>query len=385
MDPRARPWGDAARTAAGYVADVAVTVQPGQDEVRRLVPPLALVVAIVAVIADPGSTFSTVLAAVPVIAFAAWVWLPRVPIVAVAVVVVASVVVAVRPGQLEPLLFELSVLAFVVGAWVPSLRRSLPLGLLTLAGPVIVWLTEPPDADLGGVWLLGIAFPWVISRGVMRQLQLAEQLDATCQELAEQALVAQRREIARDVHDLVGHGLAAMMLHVTGARHVLRRDPDAAEEALRAAEEQGRQSMRELRQTLTFLRDDEGVAAPVPTTRDISALVDNARAGGLAVELRVRGDLSDVDPGVGVAVYRIAQEALANAARHAPDAQTVLGVTREGGAVLLDASTTGRLAASSGGTGYGIVGMRERARMHGGELRAGPSPDGFAVEARLPL
>jgi signal transduction histidine kinase len=385
VDPRARPWGDAARAAAGYVADVAVTVQPGQDEVRRLVPPLALVVAIVAVIADPGSTFSTVLAAVPVIAFAAWVWLPRVPIVAVAVVVVASVVVAVRPGQLEPLLFELSVLAFVVGAWVPSLRLSLPLGLLTLAGPVIVWLTEPPDADLGGVWLLGIAFPWVISRGVMRQLQLAEQLDATRQELAEQALIAQRREIARDVHDLVGHGLAAMMLHVTGARHVLRRDPDAAEEALRAAEEQGRQSMRELRQTLTFLRDDEGVAAPVPTTRDISALVDNARAGGLAVELRVRGDLSDVDPGVGVAVYRIAQEALANAARHAPDAHTVLGVSREGGAVLLDASTTGRLAASSGGTGYGIVGMRERATALGGDLEAGPTPGGWRVSCRLPV
>jgi signal transduction histidine kinase len=244
---------------------VAVTQHPGQDEVRRLVPPLALVVAVVAVVADPGSTGSMVLAAVPVIAFAAWAWLPRVPIVGVSVVVVAA----------------------FVGAWVAPLRLSLALGLLTLAGPVIVWLTEPADADLGGVWLLGIAFPWVVSRAVRRQMELAQQLDATRQELAEQALVAQRREIARDVHDLVGHGLAAMMLHVTGARHVLRRDPDAAEEALRAAEEQGRQSMRELRQTLTFLRDDEGVAAPVPTTRDISALVDNARAGGLAVELRM--------------------------------------------------------------------------------------------------
>ena len=206
------------------------------------------------------------------IAFAAWAWLPRVPIVALAVVVVASVVVAVRPGQLEPLLFELSVLAFVVGAWVPSLRLSLALGLLALAGPVIVWLTEPADADLGGVWMLGIAFPWVVSRAVRRQMELAQQLDATRRELAEQALVAQRREIARDVHDLVGHGLAAMMLHVTGARHVLRRDPDAAEEALRAAEEQGRRSMRELRQTLDVpAATTRAVAAPVPTTRDISA------------------------------------------------------------------------------------------------------------------
>ena len=150
-----------------------------------------------------------------------------------------------------------------------------------------------------------------------------------------------------------------------------------AEEALRAAEEQGRQSMRELRQTLTFLRDDEGVAAPVPTTRDISALVDNARAGGLAVELRVRGDLSDVDPGVGVAVYRIAQEALANAARHAPDARTVLGVTREGGLVLLDASTTGRLAGD-------VQRHRLRARRHARARRgAGRRPRGRADARRL--
>ena len=243
---------------------------------------------------------------------------------------------------------------------------------------MIVWLTEPADADLGGVWLLGIAFPWVVSRAVRRQMELAEQLDATRQELAEQALVAQRREIARDVHDLVGHGLAAMMLHVTGARHVLRRDPDAAEEALRAAEEQGRQSMRELRQTLTFLRDDEGVAAPVPTTRDISALVDNARAGGLAVELRVRGDLRGVDPGVGVAVYRIAQEALANAARHAPDARTVLGVTREGGA------GAARCRRRPAGSPRRLRRHRLRARRHArARGRAGRRPRGRADARRL--
>ena len=385
MDLQARPWGDAASTTAGYVADVAVTVQPGQDEVRRLVPPLALVVAVVAVIADPGSTGSTVLAVVPVIAFAAWAWFPRVPIVGVAVVVVASVAVAVRPGQLEPLLFELSVLAFVVGAWVAPLRLSLALGLLTLAGPVIVWLTEPADADLGGVWLLGIAFPWVVSRAVRRQVELAEQLDATRQELAEQALVAQRREIARDVHDLVGHGLAAMMLHVTGARHVLRRDPDVAEEALRAAEEQGRQSMRELRQTLTFLRDDEGVAAPVPTTRDISALVDNARAGGLAVELRVRGDLSDV-------ILASASPSTASSRRRwptRPGMRPTRGRCSASRVRVVWCCSMPRRPASSprrpAVTGYGLVGMRERAAALGGDLEAGPMPGGWRVTCRLPV
>jgi signal transduction histidine kinase len=118
------------------------------------------------------------------------------------------------------------------------------------------------------------------------------------------------------------------MLQVTSAQHVLRRDVAAAEEALASAEEVGRRSMQELRRTVALLRsdDDEGVPPPVPSAAEIPALVDEARAGGLAVELRMRGDLTRITPNVGLAVYRIAQEALANAARHAPRARTVLQV-----------------------------------------------------------
>ena len=97
-----------------------------------------------------------------------------------------------------------------------------------------------------GIWILGIVFPWAMGRGAARQSHLATQLDASRHELAQQALL-ERRRIARDVHDLVGHGLAAVMLQITGARHVLRRDPAAAEEALRTAEDVGRRSMQELR------------------------------------------------------------------------------------------------------------------------------------------
>ena len=135
-------------------------------------------------------------------------------------------------------------------------------------------------------------------------------------------MLEERRRIARDVHDFVGHGLAAVMLQLTSARHVLRRDPDAAEEALRSAEEVGRRSMAELRRTVALLRsdDDGAIGPPVPTALEIPALIDDARARGLAVELQVRGDLAQISPGVGVALYRFGQEALANAARHAPGA-----------------------------------------------------------------
>ena len=108
-----------------------------------------------------------------------------------------------------------------------------------------------------GIWVVGIVFPWVLGRVFVRQAQLAAELDATRRELAQQALLAERRRIARDVHDFVGHGLAAVMLQVTSARHVLRRDPASAEEALRSAEEVGRRSMEELRRTVTLLRSDD--------------------------------------------------------------------------------------------------------------------------------
>ena len=100
-----------------------------------------------------------------------------------------------------------------------------------------------------GIWSVAIVFIWVIGRAVVRQERLVVELEGTRHQLAQQALLTERRRIARDVHDFVGHGLAAVMLQVTSPRHVLRRDVDAAEEALRSAEEVGRRSMQELRRT----------------------------------------------------------------------------------------------------------------------------------------
>jgi signal transduction histidine kinase len=360
------------------------------DDVRRVVPVFALAVAIVAAVADPSSAADVLLAAVPVAAFALWTYVPGVPLPAVSFAVVVPVVVAQRSGALEPLLFEVSLLAFVVGRWSKSLTTAASLGLLAGASPVLVSLVQDP-AEIGvGIWILGIAFPWVIARAVARQGQLVAQLDATRRELAQQALLAERRRIARDVHDFVGHGLAAVMLQVTSARHVLRRDLAAAEEALRSAEDVGRRSMQELRRTVALLRSDDeaGVAPPLPTPAEIPALVDHARAGGLAVELRLRGDLSRIGPGVGVAVYRIAQEALANAARHAPHARTVVGLELADGRVSLVAETTGAAAAATAEPDrprYGLIGMRERATALGGEFDAGPTRDGWRVSCRLPL
>jgi signal transduction histidine kinase len=236
-----------------------------------------------------------------------------------------------------------------------------------------------------------MVFVWVIGRAVARQEWLVVELERARRQLAQQALVAERRRIARDVHDFVGHGLAAVMLQVTSARHVLHRDSEAVEEALRSAEEVGRRSMQELRRTITLLRGDDeaGVAAHVPTATEVPSLVEQARAGGLAVELRTRGDLSRVPPGVGLAVYRIAQEALANAARHAPSAHTTLEIELANGRIALVAETSGPVLTGSISEAerprYGLVGMRERASAFGGEFAAGPTRDGWRLCCELPV
>jgi signal transduction histidine kinase len=373
-----------------------VTAESGQgwfeaDAPRRLVPIVALAVALVAAVTEPSTVPDLLLVCLPVLGFTIWAYVPATPLLALSIAVIVPLVVAQRFGELEPIMFEASLLAFVVGRWSPSLKSAVSLGVLAASSPILVALVQEPAQVAVAIWIMGIAFPWVLSRAFVRQERLTDQLADTRRELAERAMVAERREIARDVHDFVGHGLAAVMLQVTSARHVLRRDPEAAEEALRSAEEVGRRSMQELRRTVTLLRSDEtGVDPPLPSVAEIPALVEQARAGGLAVELQTRGDLSAIPPGIGVAVYRISQEALANAARHAPRARTTLGLELTDGRVTILAETRGPVVSSSSSSErerprYGLVGMQERATALGGEFAAGPTPDGWRVSCLLPV
>jgi len=371
----------------------------GLDAKRGLVPLLAFAVAIVAAVADPGTAGELVFLVVPVVAFAGWAYLPRrgpspwpaAILVSCSVAAMVSVVLAQLSGGHEPVMFEISILALVVGCWCPPLSLALPLGLLAAMTPMVVYLAQDSGEVNVGIWILGILFPFVLGRTQARERRLSALLEDSRRELARQSLLDERRRIARDVHDLVGHGLAAVMLQVTSARHVLRRDPDAAEEALRSAEDVGRRSMRELRRTLTLLRadDEDSATAPPVSAAEVAVLVDDARAGGMTVDLRIRGSLVDLPAPVGVAVYRIAQEALANAARHAPRARTDLTLERTEDRVLVTATTVGPTVMAPEDDRvrprYGLAGMRERARVLGGTLTAGPTPTGWQVNGALPL
>lgn len=359
------------------------------DVVRRWVPVIALAVAVVAAVTDPAGWVELGVLGVAVAVFVLWARVSQLPTLGLTVAVLVPVAFVQRSGQLEPAMFLVALLALVVAGWEDSRWRVGIACVVAAASPAVIAVLQPAGNHLAwGIWMIGVVFSAVIGRGVYRQQRLIGQLEFARRQLALQAQAEERRRIARDVHDLVGQGLAAVLVQVTSARHVLRRDTAAADEALAAAEEVGRRSMRELRGTLTLLRsaDDDAAPLPLPELVELGALVESARRDGLAVEYRSTGDLERVDTAVGLALYRIAQEALHNAARHAPHAGTIVAATVTPSSVALEVDSVGALAGSDAGRPrYGLVGMRERAATVGGELQAGPTADGWRVFCRVPV
>jgi signal transduction histidine kinase len=209
--------------------------------------------------------------------------------------------------------------------------------------------------------------------------------------LTGQAVADDRRRIARDLHDVVAHHVSVMSVLASGTRRTLKRDPVEAEQTLATIEETGRVALREMRRLLTVLRADAepaGELAPQPGLAGVENLVEQVRDAGLPVKLRVDGVPAALDPGVALTVYRIVQEGLTNALKHAGSGATA-EVRLEFGtqALHVEVVDNGRgpqLGAS--GVGHGLLGMRERVMLYGGTLRIGPRPGGgYRVSARIPV
>ena len=361
----------------------------------------ALVVTAIAQLTDPGPVGDLLLLAPAIVAFGLRALVPGLPAEAFAALVVGSVTLAVgRDGDLEASQFLIVVMVLYVSWHLSSMTRA---GLILAVSAASPWLIAEVLVPNSGItwtpWSSACVFTFLLGRELRRQAALIDQLEQARNALAEQAVAEERRRIARELHDLAGHTLAAMVLHVTGARHVLRRDLDEAERALLDAESVGRSSLDQIRATVAALRTHErGTDRALPGSADIVELVDEYRRAGLAIEARypdavgnLDGAVGTLDGAVGTALHRIAREALANVARHAPTNRVELvvevAIDGPGGqGVQLVVADRGRpgVPPDPNEGHFGLVGMRERARALGGELEAGPTPDGWRVDARLP-
>lgn len=262
----------------------------------------------------------------------------------------------------------------------------------------VVAVTLASAALMVGVELLGHytgAFVWVLAFGLVgastfatqTQFRLFQQERDAQRGLAERAAADERQRIAREIHDVIAHSLAVTMLHLTGARLALRRDPAEAEEALLEAERLGRESLAEIRRTVGLLAPEgTGTSSPMPRASDIPQLVQEFETAGLDVELELTGDPSALPAATGLGLYRVAQESLSNVVRHAPGTHTTMSLAVGDDVVSL--RVRNRLAAAGARRttdgGLGVRGMRERVTLLGGELRAGPDGDSWCVDVELP-
>jgi signal transduction histidine kinase len=250
--------------------------------------------------------------------------------------------------------------------------------------------TDPASVFVvAGAWLLG---HYVRTRRLLvaELEQRAVDLEREREQRAGRAVAEERLRIARELHDILAHTLSVVAVQAGTGRLVAPTQPGEAIKALTAVEETTRSAMNEMRQVLTVLRADDDAAAsvtPAPGLGDLAGLVAQVAEAGIAVDVRVEGEPRPIPTTVGLAAYRITQEALTNVIKHAGPAHAWVVVRYTDDDVVVEVRDDGHATASTAtGGGHGLIGMRERAAVHGGKLTAGPAPNGgFLVRARLPL
>jgi signal transduction histidine kinase len=242
---------------------------------------------------------------------------------------------------------------------------------------------------------LFVGGPWATGLAVRLRSDLARshaQLRAEQEERRRRAVAEERARIARELHDVVSHAISVTVLQARGARRTLDTDPAAVRQALDAIEQTNAAALGDMRRLLAVLRDTEPEGrdadhhAPQPSLAHLDQLLEQVRRSGVPVEVEVVGTPPEIPPGVDLSAYRIVQEALTNVLKHAADARATIRLEYGDEAltvVVLDDGTPAPTNGESGG--HGLIGIRERVSVIGGEVETGPGPDGgFTVRARLP-
>jgi signal transduction histidine kinase len=246
---------------------------------------------------------------------------------------------------------------------------------------------------VAAAWLLG-HFAHNYRTYAARLEERTAELEQARDELARRAVVEERLRLARELHDVVAHAMSVIAVQSGVGAHVADTNPQEAARALAAIEATSRAALEELRRLLGVLRQEDepqGALAPVPGLADLDSLLAEVSKAGLAVRLQVEGTLAPLPAGVDLSAYRIVQEALTNVVKHAGPARAQVVVGYRDQDVTVEVIDDGQGTMTSGsdgrvGTGHGLIGMRERVQVFGGDLEVGPRPGGgFRVAARLPL
>ncbi len=393
---------DATERAAGYRCPVEVT-DPQPARPLRLTPAQLVILDAGVAVAFSAALLSFALARHSAASVPGWaVWLVEAgvglpiavrrlyPVPAFAVALAASIAAAAL--GLEYGYFASAAATLYLAAFTrPSPLRLSATGSGLIGGAaVLAAAVAGPRSNAGTAVVIGVAATagaWTVGRAVRERRAFAQ---AEAERLAGEAVGEERLRIAREMHDVVAHSMSLIAVKAGVANHVARSRPEEAIDALAVIENTSKQALSEMRRLLGVLRTEgsEGSElAPAPSLGDLPGLVQRAGCAGVQVDLDLHGD-PDVPAGVGLSAYRIVQEALTNVVRHAAPAHCQITVSAQDGEVRIEVADDGpgrRLLPADHGSGHGLAGMRERARLCGGELTAGPRKGrGFQVNARLP-
>ena len=297
----------------------------------------------------------------------------------------------------------LIVLTASAGYWC-SRRRALLAAVIALVGLATVTLATPwlRSLDAFGYNVLLLLAPWLAARGLREREDRAGALGsalaserATREAAIGEVARAERVRIARELHDIVAHSVAVMVIQMGAARMQLTTGVTGAEDSLLAAEEAGRQTLDDLSRLLGVLRADDEVGngssdrssyLPQPGLSQIGALVAQTRAVGVLVEVEVEGDPVDLPAGIDLTAYRIVQEALTNIIKHSRLAHVTVRLAYQPESLILEVTDDGPHTPANAANGHGLIGINERVSLFGGTVRIGPVPDsGWSVHAELPL
>lgn len=344
-----------------------------------------------------------------VVATGAVAWRRPWPVWALAAQLVAVLISVAFDGDLAENPFSpflaVIVVMYGVGSYAPVgwSRFGLAIGML---GMVLINLVGDTNSDAGsyvGTLLLAIVLPWAAGRAVKEWAQRAlelERVNAALKAEQEQrsllAVADERSRIARELHDVVAHSISVMVVQAEGAKRMMDRDPKRAQSALEQIEGTGRAALVEMRRLLGVLRKDGEtvVRTPQPGTGTLDMLVNRAQEAGLDVRVAMDGAPKTLPAGIDVSVFRIIQEALTNSLKHAGPTRADVLITYGEDDVEVEIVDAGLVnghhppTADPENPQHGLLGMKERVSLYGGEIVTGPCEDGrdgYRVWARIPL